>query len=66
METPTYKEFQKWYQKQTGLVVKDSISQRKEKLGKVEGFFEDVDGFEDNVKTRAKEIEMDMVDNVLL
>jgi hypothetical protein len=65
MRTPTFKRFERWYDKQTELVIKDSVKTARDDLLKVDGFFEDVDGFEDNVRTRKKEIETDIVDHVL-
>lgn len=65
MRTPTYKRFEKWYDKQTEPVIKDRVVEAKNDLLKVEGFYEDVDGFEDNVNTRKNQIETDIVDHVL-
>ena len=59
MQTPTEKKFIEWLAKQTKPVVEASIKKANDVLSAVEGFLEDVD-------TTQKEIETDIMENILL
>jgi hypothetical protein len=58
-------QFVEWCIKQTSPLVKEPIESVKKELSNVEGLYEYADGFNDNVKRRKKEIEVDIQDNVL-
>ncbi|MPZ07231.1 MAG: hypothetical protein GEU26_12595 [Nitrososphaeraceae archaeon] len=59
MQTPTIKKLINWHAKQTKPVIEDSIKKAKEGLSKVKGFYQDVN-------TKQKEIETEVLNNVLL
>jgi hypothetical protein len=59
MQTPTARRFFEWHAKQTKPVIEPSVKKANDELSKVKGFYEDVN-------TRQKEIETDIMNNVLL
>jgi hypothetical protein len=64
--TPTLNDFIEGLGNKIKPIIADKVKKAEDGLSKVEGFYEDVDEFEDNVNTRKEEIETDISDNVLL
>lgn len=56
---PTMDRFIKWYQKQSGEVIKDELGKKQKDLENVEGFYDDVDD-------ERQKIEKDIIDCTML